>query len=82
MSDKTETKAPKVIQLEVGDATLSQIAELMEPMKRWRHEAGHEDYEPMPGDVVLFAVAYLHETVFTKAHAILAAGREGPPVAH
>ena len=80
--DKTETaEAPKVIQLEVSDTALRMIAELLPPVAAWMEAEGHEG-QAMPGDVILLALGHLHSTVYGKAHAILAAGREVPPTAH
>ena len=80
--DKTETAdPPKVIQLEVSDTALRMIAELLPPITAWMESEGHEG-QALPGDVILVALGHLHSQVYGKAHAILAAGREGPPVAH
>ena len=72
MSDKTsETDKPQLASVEVSDATLLQIAELLPPMSAWAAEA-YGQPKTSPADIVAFAVASLHESVYTKAHAMLA----------
>ena len=75
MSDKSgKADDLKVIQLEVSGETLLQIAELLPAIEAWSRAEGSE--EPMsPADAITVAVAFLHATVFAKAHAMLAAGR-------
>ena len=82
MTDESaKTDPPKVIQLEVSDTALRLIAELLPPITAWMESEGHEG-QALPGDVILVALGHLHSQVYGKAHAILAAGREGPPVTH
>ena len=79
MTEKTEQ--PKIIQLEVSDTALRLIAELLPPVAAWMESEGHDE-QALPGDVILIALGHLHSTVYSEAHAILAAGRQGPPTAH
>ena len=83
MSDETAKadQRRKMIQLEVSDTALRMIAELLPPVAAWMESEGHEG-QALPGDVILIALGHLHSKVYNEAHAILAAGREGPPVAH
>ena len=72
MTDKTsETDKPQLASVEISDATLLQIAELLPPISSWAAEA-YGQPKTSPADVVAFAVASLHESVFTKARAMLA----------
>ena len=80
-ADTAKADEPRVIQLEVSDTALRMIAELLPPVAAWAESEGY-DGETLPGDVILIALGHLHSTVYGKAHAMLAAGREGPPVAH
>ena len=78
MSDKMgDADKPQLASVEISDATLLQIAELLPPIAQWAAEV-YDQPKTSPADVVAFAVASLHESVFTKAHAMLAEdkGRE------
>ena len=72
MSDKTsDADKPQLASVEVSDATLLQIAELLPPISAWAAEACGQP-KTGPADVVALAVASLHESVFTRAGAMLA----------
>ena len=78
MVDKSgKADQPKVIGVEMDEATLQALAELVAPVTLWARAEGAPD--PCLGDIVGLAVQVLHAQVFERAHGMIA-GEVAPTV--
>ena len=68
---------PKTVTIEMDEATMQRLAELMPAVAAWAKAEGAP--ATAPGDVIALCITFTHATIFTTAHNMIAEAAGRPP---